>query len=235
MLAFDARGLARAARTPRWWALENMRALAGAGKPLGYALGPKEDGPEWAFLACDMTAPPFRSARRSLVVLHTGTVIVFDFATPSPACCRQEVAVMPEAVHAVFTPGAGEPGVEKAGGTMTVTPGKRRPDALFLHVAQVGPALPVEPIWTIDLAGVQVGEWVVAFGADATMAHQPVFFDIDRGERLKILLTGLAPGSWDVWWKGWLEHPDLPVEPTASTLFFEGPPGGYYFRRRNSV
>lgn len=247
-VALDTRGFASAAAGSGWWEPARLRALAGSEKALGYARGPEKHAPEWAFLAADTTAPPFRAARRSVVVLGSGTVVAFDFVAPAAGGCRQFVAANGAAEiggntfragglhHTVFVPGAGEPILEAAPGGVLVTPPKRRDEALFLHVAQPGAALPPQLVWTIDLAGVRLGDRVIAFHGGSRMGQEPVFFDVDEGAvGMKFLLTGLAPGAWDIWWKGWLEHPDAWVAPEASTLYFEGPPGGYYFRRRSGV
>lgn len=238
-LTLPVRGFAGAVKHPRWWELSNLRALAGVTGTLGYACGPGKDAPEWAFLAADITAPPFRAARRSVVVLKTGpehsAVVSFDFATPGGPCTRQVIEGAAAVHHTVLLPGAGEPLIETEGETLFVRPRKSRPDALFLNVTQFGTPLPVELIWTIDLAGIRIADRVVLFHPGSRMAHQPVFFDVDQEGVLKCLLTGLAPGFWDLWWRGWLEQQDLPVAPEEGVLYFESPKGGYYLRRRNGV
>lgn len=243
-----ARGFAAAAAGAGWWEIAKLRRLAGAERVLGYARGPKEDAPEWAFLACDTTAAPFRAARRSVVVVKIGpepaTIVTFDFATPAGASWRQLIETAGASQlsgnsfragpvhHTVLLPGGGDPLLDATEGGVIVTSRKQREDAILLHVAQAGAVLPVELIWTIDLAGVRVGDRIIAFHAGLRMAHQPVFFDVDEGAHLKFLLTGLAPGSWDIWWKGWLEQSGLWVAPHTGTLYFEGPAGGYYFSSR---
>ncbi|HWQ55938.1 MAG TPA: hypothetical protein VN442_19775 [Bryobacteraceae bacterium] len=238
-MTLPVRGFAAAVKHPRWWDAANLRALAGVTGALGYACGPKKDAPEWAFLAADITTAPFQAARRSVVVLKTGpehsAVVSFDFATPGGPCTRQVIEGAGAVHHTVLLPGAGDPMIETEGETLVARPRQSRPDAMFLNVTQFGPPLPVELIWTIDLAGIRMGDRVVLFHPGSHVAHQPVFFDVDEGELLKCLVTGLAPGFWDLWWRGWLEQPDLQVAPGEGVLYFESPKGGYYLRRRNGA
>jgi hypothetical protein len=247
-LTLPARGYAAALEKPRWWEKAAMQSLAGGGAVLGYARGPGKDAPAWAFLASDITAAPFRAARRLMGVFRKGpqdaAVVSLDFAAPAGPCCRQfiEVGEAPRvrgntfesgaARHTVLLPGGEEAVLETAEGAVLASAPKGKDDAVFLHVAQFGRAAPVELIWEIDLAGVRMGRRVALFHPGSRVVHQPVFFHADGGDSLECLVGGLAPGSWDVWWNGWLEQPDLWVAPEECALYFEGPPGGYYLRRR---
>lgn len=239
-------GFEAALARPRWWEAANLRALAGASAALGYARGPRKEAPEWGFLAADVTTPPFRAARRSVAVLRMSAaqaaVVAFDAAVPGEGA-RQTLsaagATEPRgnrfhagaALHTVLLPGGGEPLLEARRGAVVAASPRDRPEALFLNVTEFGAAQPIEPIRTLNLAGVRLGDRVTLFHAGLHMTPGPVFFDTEGGERLRCLVTGLAPGSWDVWWNGWLEMPGLWVAPQEGVLYFEGPSGGYYLRR----
>ena len=80
-----------------------------------------------------------------------------------------------------------------------------------------------------SLAGVQVGRRVVFFPSEGDHPRT-VSFDVEGG-RFQFLLTGLAAGTWEIWWNGGLVDPDLPARP-GGTLLFEGPAGNYFLRRR---
>ncbi len=240
-------GFEAALARPRWWEAANLRALAGVSTALGYACGRPKEAPEWGFVAGDITTPPFRAARRSVAVLRMGggqtAVVAFDVAAPGTGA-RQELAaaaaVEPQgnrfqagaALHTVLLPGGGEPLLESRPGAVLATSPKDRPEALFLNVTEFGAPQPLEAIWTIDLAGVRVGTRVALFHPGIHRATGPVFFDTESAQRLRCLVTGLAPGSWDVWWNGWLEMPDLWVAPEEGVLYFEGQGGSYYLSPR---
>jgi|GEM_PF-873155 len=104
---------------------------------------------------------------------------------------------------------------------------------LLAAVAFTGPraAAPAfEPVSEIDLAGIRAGSWVVLFQTGASSARSAVFFDA-RGEGpLRYLITGLAPGVWQIWRNGFLTIPDAVVRPHTGTLYFEAPAGNYFLR-----
>ena len=107
-------------------------------------------------------------------------------------------------------------------------------DALLLNVVWTGEARPLAQIDSMDLAGVRIGNQVVAFNIETRMARSAVSFDVDGPAALKFLVTGLAPGEWEIWFAGMLEIPDAEVKPEAGVLYFEGRPGGYFLRRLGS-
>lgn len=88
-----------------------------------------------------------------------------------------------------------------------------------------------EPLDSLDLAGVRIGNRAVLFRTEATMARDAVSYVVEGGGKLKHLVTGLAPGDWSIWWNGWLEDPGVFVEPSAGCLRFEGDSGSYFLRR----
>ena len=63
------------------------------------------------------------------------------------------------------------------------------------------------------------------------MARSIVSFDLEAPGRLGFLVTGLASGSWEIWWNGWLEDPQGSVEPSSGALYFEGEAGSYFLKR----
>lgn len=214
----------------RWWEMGTLRAVLG-GKPLGHAFGPDPSKPEFAFLAVDATeaySSLMKDVKRSVVFLKPGTLVSFDFVVvrdPSQAVRWQLLGLEDAQVRGsrlVHTPVA-------PGGRDAVIAG--RAEGLFLNVIEFGDAVPVEDLSSVNLAGVRVREWAVLFHADARSASSPVFFDARGGKGLKCLITGLAPGAWEVWRNGWLEDPGASVSPRAGALYFEGAPGDYFFRR----
>ncbi len=142
-------------------------------------------------------------------------------------------AILPRAGNRVLATA----GVDAEGGvSVRVTPRQAEEDSVFLNVIQLSPAggatpAQVEPVVEIDLVGFRFGEWVVLFHPAGRSARSPLFFTTEGGERLRYLLTGLAPGTWEIWRNGWLEDPMGVVEGPEATLYFEGPPGMYFFRR----
>lgn len=83
---------------------------------------------------------------------------------------------------------------------------------------------------SMDLAGTHVGEWVVLFNIEPRSTRSAVWFETTAEAKLNYLLTGLAPGQWDLWRDGWLvEHGSI-VRPAAGALYFSGA-GGMYFVR----
>ena len=192
----------------RWWELATLRTLLGSEASgsiaLGHAFGPDERDPEYAFLAVDTTAA-HKSAgapvRRSLVFLRAGILVRFGIGAG---------------------PDAAEPGLSRAEHTRT-------------------PNLPMDVLMTqrqetrslrsLDLEGVTVAGWAILFHNEVRSAQSAVWFETTGQQRLKYLVTGLAPGQWQIWCDGWLEDIGVFVSPQAGTLCFEGSPGSYFLRR----
>ena len=87
-------------------------------------------------------------------------------------------------------------------------------------------------ISSLDLVGVRVGANVVLFHTEKQMARSALSFDTGTGEgRLGFIVTGLAPGIWEVWRNGWLVEPEVVVRAGEAVLFFEERPGSYFIRR----
>ena len=92
---------------------------------------------------------------------------------------------------------------------------------------------PAERIASPDLEGVRAGQWVVLFHSERGLARSALFFDVKGEGRLKFVVAGLAPGTWEVWWNGYLVDHQGGVEKGEGVLYFEGRPGGYFLRRLN--
>jgi len=85
---------------------------------------------------------------------------------------------------------------------------------------------------SLDLAGAALGDTAVLFHTEASSARSAVSFDSSETGGRRYLITGLAPGTWEVWRNGWLLDLDGRVMPQAGCLYFEERPGSYFFRRR---
>lgn len=92
--------------------------------------------------------------------------------------------------------------------------------------------LSLQPVSSLDLEGAIVNDWVLLFHTEARMARSALSFDTGSGSDLqRFLVTGLAPGTWEIWRDGWLVDIGLPVEPREAVLYFEGKRGSYFVRR----
>jgi len=211
-----------------WWPLSAIRTLLGvqaaAAKPLGYYAGPDRKRPAIAFAAFDVTqAYDQRAAldvKRSFALLGT-TLITFDYVVAAEPCESRWILE----------------GLEGTGIDVSrvQSPVKAALDTQHLNVLQLPggerPRARVEEISTIDLAGVRMGDWIVLFNADNHSAASGVYFAVEGEHDVKCLLTGLAPGRWEIWRNGWREDSGGDVERDAGAFYFEGKPGSYFFRR----
>jgi hypothetical protein len=105
--------------------------------------------------------------------------------------------------------------------------GEGRPEAPRVSAAT---APKTEPIESMDLAGVCVGEWALLFNIEPRATRGAVWFETAGAAKHRALVTGLAPGQWDIWRNGWLVEQGAIVRPTAGALYFEGPAGTYFLR-----
>lgn len=88
------------------------------------------------------------------------------------------------------------------------------------------------PMVSLDLAGVRIESTVVLFHTEKQMARSALSFDTGTGEgRYRFIVTGLAPGMWEIWRNGWVVEPEVLVRPGEGVLFFEERPGSYFIRR----
>ena len=91
----------------------------------------------------------------------------------------------------------------------------------------------VSPVDSVDFAGARQGSLAILFWLDRDPARGAASFTIDGAGPLKILIAGLAPGTWEFWRNGWLEETGLRVERGSTVLRFDGEPGSYFIRRLN--
>jgi len=216
--------LSAAVTAEHWWEQASLRRIL-PGKDaaiLGYERGPDPASPEYAFLAADLThsaGGTLASLRRFVVLLRETAVVSFDLA---------RVRAPGQNLVWRLEPGA----AEWSHRSILPRPGDRPgADRLFLNVMLRKPA-PVDPVSSTDLAGARIGNRVVLFNSEPEMARSAVHFDVEGTGRLEVLVIGLAPGWWEVWWNGYLEEAGVLVRPQAGLLRFEGEAGGYFLRRR---
>jgi hypothetical protein len=87
-------------------------------------------------------------------------------------------------------------------------------------------------ISSLDLDGVRAGDAVVLFHTEAGLARSAISFDTGTGGgRLRYIVTGVAPGMWEVWRDGWVVDIGVPVRRGEGVLYFEDRPGSYFIRR----
>jgi hypothetical protein len=82
-----------------------------------------------------------------------------------------------------------------------------------------------------ELEGAIYEGWVVLFHNEANSAAGAVFFKLEADRSYKILVTGLAPGRWEIWRDGWREEHTALVHPSAGATQLDGPKGTYFLRR----
>jgi len=117
-----------------------------------------------------------------------------------------------------------------------LSPAKESETDCFLNVMEITDrgqdALPeVQKIESGNLVGARVADRVVLFNRTGQRADKPVSFSVEGAEQFKILVTDLAPGTWQVRHEGRVLAPALTVTDDAGILFFEGPPGKYRLLR----
>ena len=229
--------LAQRAARP-WWELKTLRALLGGEAPastaLGHDFGPDRQPPEYAFLAVDATKActgEVQNLKRSFVLLRLGrpaipwALVTFDLmVSADPALPKSWAAVQPSS--------------ESGWRVSTFSSRRASTETVFVNAIQfldgeAGAPMPVEEFSSLELAGVRLADRVALFHAETTTARSAVSFRVEGTETLKYLVTGLAPGDWEIWWNGWLEDPQGFVEPRSGALYFEGPAGSYFLRRRS--
>ena len=86
---------------------------------------------------------------------------------------------------------------------------------------------------SLDLEGVIAGAAVVLFYTEARLASSAISFDTGKLDvpKLRFIVTGVAPGMWEVWRNGWVVDPGVPVRKGEALLSFEERPGSYFVRR----
>lgn len=198
----------------KWSGLSSLRSVFQVShnttRVLAYATGPAAGTPRFAFAAMDETAGyegRARAVQRSVVVLEGGTAVTFDFVSGVEADTQWRM-------------GAGE-------GTRLLTP--TGSEGGFLSVMGAAGEL----VRGADLAGARVGEWVVLFHTESQVAGSAVSFLVPGQGRVRILVTGLAPGTWEVWRNGWVVEGGGMVKRAEFCLYFEGEAGDYFLRHLN--
>ena len=194
-----------------WRDAATLRSAFADAKPVGYF-----STDELACVIVDATEAYHGAAKavqRSVVVLKQNTLIMFDV-----------VAGGTKAFWALNgdTANLNHKSIPFSNGTS---------DQVFLNVFQEKTAANIGVLSTLDLAGVRIGEYAILFYVDVRAGRSAVFFDSNGGDKLKTLVAGLAPGSWEVWRNGWLDEPRVVVTREANALYYEGEPGGYFLKR----
>jgi hypothetical protein len=91
------------------------------------------------------------------------------------------------------------------------------------------------PVTSLDLEGVRLEDTVVMFHTERNLARSALSFDTGAVtvQTLRFILTGVAPGVWEIWRNGWVVDIGIPVRAGEAVLYFEGRPGSYFIRRLN--
>ena len=113
-----------------------------------------------------------------------------------------------------------------------LSPSKPSAEDLFLNVMQIGGApLAARRIDAGEFVGARIANSIAFFHRDGTRADRAVSFVLDGASQVKVLVTDLAEGTWQVRLDGRIVQPAITVTAEAGVLFFEGPPGRYELRR----
>jgi hypothetical protein len=185
---------------------------------------PERSGEWWKLARLKALFPP-----EALPLGHLARPGEFGFLAVNTPVAQRSVVVLENAVVAFDLPLTREKPAWSLEGKAEVRPVPLDCGAL-LHVA--GQAAPLEKLESLDLAGVRIGARAVLFRIEATMARDAVSYVVEGSDPLAHLVTGVAPGWWQILWNGWLEDTGMPVEPREGALSFTGPAGSYFFRRR---
>ena len=131
-----------------------------------------------------------------------------------------------------------DPCNERGAWRVEVTPGKESKEDCFFNVIQVadnsvGKMLPVRRIDADKVVGAAVSDRVVMFSRDGRQLSDSFSFEIPKaaGKQVKILLTDLAEGSWNIIKDGKAFKRNVAVSPDTGTIYFTGSPGRYTVER----
>ena len=131
-----------------------------------------------------------------------------------------------------------DPCNERGAWRVEVTPGKESKEDCFFNVIQVadnsvGKMLPVRRIDADKVVGAAVSDRVVMFSRDSRQLSDSFSFEIPKaaGKQVKILLTDLAEGSWNIIKDGKAFKRNVTVNPDTGTIYFTGSPGRYTVER----
>jgi len=237
---------------PYWRQLGSLRRIytptPGGLRALAYDCGPDPKLPSYAFAAFSAPSPEGTLLQRSVVVLWLGrpVLLLFDLCQGSDHPARWildgledlqlegktvsfRVPGSPGRFH-LSTVWPAAPEVSRTRGGIEVL-ANRTAEPVFMHVLRTVPGPEASPVSGFELAGARMGDWVVLFHTESRTARSPLSFETLGGEKVRVLLTGLAPGAWELWRNGWLEDPDGVVRPEAAALYFEARPGDFFLRR----
>jgi len=106
----------------------------------------------------------------------------------------------------------------------------------FLNVMQVmdresGSPHPAHLVEGEAVVGIQVADRAVLFSRSGQRLDEPVSFDLSGEGALKVLVTDLAEGTWQIWRDGEIIAPAVEVSADGGVLYLEGPAGSYALRR----
>lgn len=131
-----------------------------------------------------------------------------------------------------------DPCNERGAWRVEVTPGKESKEDCFFNVIQVadnsvGKMLPVRRIDADKVVGAAVSDRVVMFSRDSRQLSDSFSFEIPKtaGKQVKILLTDLAEGSWNIIKDGKAFKRNVAVSPDTATIYFTCSPGRYTVER----
>jgi hypothetical protein len=91
-----------------------------------------------------------------------------------------------------------------------------------------------EPVSSLDVEGVRLRDYVVLFHTEAGLLRSAFSFDTgDAPGQVKIVVTGVSPGTWEIWRNGWVVDIGVVVRPKEGVLYFEERPGRFFVRKLN--
>jgi hypothetical protein len=192
--------------------LETLRGLAGPqARPLGHGRSA-----DYAFLAVEDTRD-FAGVR--------GLMRQFVYLPEQQAVVEYDLVLQPDPPVAVTWK------LEGAGNVQSLLPEpKPRNEIKFLHLVQTGGRQTPGKIESDELVGLRLADWALLFYTEMQMAKSAVSFDVAGSGTLKFLITGLAPGVWEIWRAGMREQDDMGVPAESGVLRFDGKPGSYFLR-----
>jgi hypothetical protein len=191
-----------------------------SGRVLAY-----RDSPGVTFIAVNTTSShaSTRAVQRSAVVLKEGEAMVITY----------DIALADDETNPITWSIQGSLGSFGIRRLLPASGSKGTGETAFLHAIGLKEKIEtVIDISSLGLAGVVAGGWAVLFHTEPRSAQSGVSFLVEGDSKLNILVTGLAPGSWEIWRNGWLEEAPGIVTPSAGSMHFEGRAGSYFLRRR---
>jgi heparin/heparan-sulfate lyase len=128
------------------------------------------------------------------------------------------------------------PDPETGAWRVELSPARPAAADLFLNVMQVmdrgtsGP-FTVETVESRDVVGLRLSDRVVLFNPRGDRTAGPVSFAVQGEGALKLLVTDLAEGTWQVRRDGRIARPAITVSGDSGVMYFEGPAGHYSLLR----